>query len=93
MSFPLPLNCHLICKSVKHLITIRDMTVSMLSTIPDSYSKQADIHLTLSMRPYRQIPRSPLLVCYQMTDQHVGKWKDSDWKMFEAAATLKFLKL
>lgn len=27
----------------------------MLSTIPDSYSKQADIHLTLSVRPYHVI--------------------------------------
>lgn len=61
----------------------------MLSTIPDSYSKQADIHLKLSMQPYHLIPRSPLLICYQKTDQYVGKWKDSDWQMFETAAMLK----
>lgn len=66
-------NRRLICKSVKHQITIRDIIVSMRSTIPDSYSKQVDIHLKLSLQPYHVIPRSPLLICYQMSDQHVGK--------------------
>lgn len=45
----------------------------MRSTIPDSYSKQVDIHLKLSLQPHHVIPRSPLLICYQMSDQHVGK--------------------
>lgn len=61
----------------------------MLSTISDSYSKQGDIHLKLSMQPYHLIPRSPLMICYQMTDQHVGKRKDSIWQTFETAAMLK----
>ena len=53
----------------------------MLSTLPDSYSKQADIHLKLSVQPYHLIPRSPLLICYQMSDQNVGKWKRQQLKM------------
>lgn len=79
--------CHLKCKSLiqhalflKHLITIRDTIVSMPSTIPDSYRRKADIHLKLSMQPYHLSPRSPLLIRNQMNDQHVGKWKDSDWQ-------------
>lgn len=56
-------------------------------------SKQADIHLKLSMPPHHAIPRSPLPMCYRTSDQHVGKWKHRDRQMFETAAMLKFLKL
>lgn len=45
------------------------------------------------MQPYHVIPGSPLLICYQMSDRHVGKWKDNDWQMFETAATLKMFNL
>lgn len=69
----MPSNCRLICKSVKHQLTKRGVIVSILSTIPDSYSKKVDIHLRLSMQLYHGIPRSPLLIRYQTSDQHVGK--------------------
>ncbi len=55
----------------------------MQSTIAGSHSKQADSHLK---RPHHVIPRSPLLIRYQTSDQHVGKQKDNDWQMFETAA-------
>lgn len=42
------------------------------------------------MQPYRAIPGSPLLICYQMSDQHVGKWKDSHRQMLKPATMLKF---
>lgn len=65
----------------------------MLSTIPDSYSKQADIHLRLSMQPYHLISRSPLMIRYQMTDQHVGKWKDSIWQKVWNSCNVEIAKL
>lgn len=67
------------------------LIVSMLSTSSDGYIKQTDIHLKPSVRPYHLILRSPLLICYQMNDQRVGKWKHSDWQMSEMAVTRQTL--
>lgn len=54
----------------------------MLSTL----SQQADTHLKLPAWADHVTPRSPLLVCYQTSDQHVG---NPDWQMFESAVALK----
>lgn len=67
------------------------LIVSMLSTSWNGYIKQTDIHLKPSVQPYHLILRSPLLICYQMTDQRVGKWKHSNWQMSETAVTRQTL--
>lgn len=43
------------------------------------------------MQPYHLIPRSPLQICHQMTDQHAGKWKRGDWHASETAANCQTL--
>lgn len=62
----------------------------MQSTSPDSDSKQADINLKLSVLPDHVTHRSPLLICYHVSDQHVGKWWDGGRQMSQTAAAEVF---
>ncbi len=53
----------------------------MLSTIPDSFSKQADIHLKLSMQPYHAIPQvtaSDLLSNDWSACRRMERWRLAD---------------